>query len=155
MADKTTGGPAKGQTHGGDQTALPGQAGGGIPFGIQNPLTTGAPGTASGVSGGPDPTLTAPVPGSVFGSPTDDTATGAPGTSGASAGAATGASWTVDTIGGSPRTDMSGGSVDTESQGNKYGSNTLEGVAGNQPTSTGAPASGGGGRVTNGSERIH
>lgn len=155
MADKTMGGPAKGITAPGDQTALPGQAAGGLPFGIQNPLSTGAPGTA-GVDGAPsDATVPAPIPSSVVGgAPTDDTATGAPGSSGATAGVATGATYTLDSYGGSPRQDKTGGSVDTEAYANKYGTNTLWGVMGNQPKGTGAPASGDGGQVTNGSERI-
>src|SRR5215475_7804316 len=108
MADNTTGGPSKGKAHGGDQTAMPGQAPGGIPFGIQNPLSTGAPGTAGAGSSAPDPTLAQPVPTTTpGGAPTKDTATGAPGSSGASAGVATGASYTIDTIGAWPRQDAS------------------------------------------------
>src|SRR5512146_1192507 len=156
MADKTMGGPAKGVTAPGDQTALPGQAAGGLPFGIQNPLSTGAPGTG-GVGMAPsDATLTAPVPTSVVGgAQTDDNATGAPGGNGASPGGAKGATYTLDSYGASPRQDMTGGSMDTEAQANSYGTNTLWGVAGNQPKGTGAPASGDGGQVTHGSERIH
>lgn len=172
MADKTLGGPAKGKTAPGDQTALPGQAAGKIPFGIQNPLATGAPGTG-GVGMAPsDPTLTAPVPTSAYGAKNGDTATGAPGTSGASPHLATGATYTLDSYGASPRQDMTGGSVDTEAQGNKYGTDT--GIPGlHVPDGTGAPGSqgtysvgggsngsaghggGAGGAVTNGSERIH
>jgi len=174
MADKTLGGPAKGKPRGGDQTALPGQAAGKIPFGIQNPLDTGAPGTA-GIGMAPsDATLQAPVPGTIFGAKTADAATGAPGGSGASAGVATGATYTLDSYGASPRQDMSGGSVDTEAQANKYGTDT--GIPGlHVPDGTGAPGTAGtysvgsggvgngpaghgggaGGSVTNGSERIH
>lgn len=155
MADKTTGGPSKGSAHGGDQTAMPGQAAGTIPFGIKTPLTTGAPGTAGQSSPASDPTVTSAPAGSVFGAPTADTSTGAPGTGGASGTVATGASYTVDSIDARPRTNAVGGSVDTEGQANKYGSGTLTGLAGHQPTTTGAPGSGGGGSVTNGSERIH
>jgi hypothetical protein len=96
------------------------------------------------------------VPTSIaFGISTDDSATCAPGSAGTSGTAATGASFTVDTIGGYPRQDMTGGSVDTEAYGNKYGTNTLPGVQGNQPKGTGAPGSGDGGAVTNGSQRIN
>src|ERR1700743_1043413 len=112
MADKTTGGPAKGQTHGGDQTSLPGQAAGKIPFGIKNPLNTGAPGSG-GTGPSPDPTLQAPVPASAYGAHNDDTNTGAPGTSGSSAGVATGATYTLDSYGSSPMQNMNGGSVDS------------------------------------------
>lgn len=139
MADKTTGGPAKGKSHGGDQTALPGQAQGGLPFGLDNNLSTGAPGTAGNTSN-TEPTLTAPVPSKVFGAPADDASTGAPGSSGATADVAKGASYTIDGgLGNRPHMDETGGSVDTESQGNKYGSSTLPGVAGpGQPKATGA-----------------
>ena len=113
MADKTMGGPSKGKSHGGDQTSLPGQAGGKIPFGIQNPLSTGAPGSAGNTATPSDPTVNSPVPTSVFGAKADDTATGAPGGSGTKAGVATGASYTEDSYGWSPRKDMTGGSVDS------------------------------------------
>lgn len=158
MADKTMGGPAKGKSHGGDQTALPGQAAGKIPFGIQNPLNTGAPGSG-GTGGAPDPTVQSPVPSSVFGAKTDDTSTGAPGGSGSHGSVATGASYTEDSYGWTPRKDMSGGSVDTEAQGNKYGSDT--GIPGlKTPKGTGAPQSAGPGygstaKITDGDERIH
>lgn len=175
MADKTLGGPAKGVTAGGDQTALPGQAAGKIPFGIKNPLATGAPGTG-GVGMAPsDATLQAPVPATVFGAKTDDSSTGAPGGSGVSANVATGATYTLDSYGASPRQNMTGGSVDTEAQSNKYGSDT--GIPGlHTPDGTGAPGTAGtynapggggvgngpaghggsaGGSVTNGSQRIH
>lgn len=155
MADKTTGGPAKGKTHGGDQTSLPGQAAGKIPFGISNPLSTGAPGT-QGQGGAPsDSTVTTPVSTTSFGAKADNTDTGAPGTSGASSGVASGATYTKDSLDAYPREDATGGSVDTEAQSNKYGSATLPGLVGHQPKTTGAPGSGGGGSVTNGSERIH
>jgi hypothetical protein len=153
MADKTMGGPSKGQSHGGDQTALPGQAAGKLPFGIKNPLSTGAPGTG-GTAPSPDPTLQAPVPASAFGAQNDDTSTGAPGTSGTSEVVATGAAYTVDSMDAYPRVSMTGGSVDTEPQSNKYGSDTrIPGLA--VPRTTGAPGSGGGGSVTDGSQRIH
>jgi hypothetical protein len=154
MADKTLGGPAHGTPMSGDQTALPGQAAGKIPFGIKNPLSTGAPGTA-GVGMTPsDPTLTAPVPTSIYGASTDDTATGAPGGNGFHDTVATGATYTLDTYGWVTQINMTGGSVDTEAQANKYGSDT--GVPGlHTPKTTGAPGSGGGGSVTDGSERIH
>jgi hypothetical protein len=172
MADKTLGGPAKGKTAGGDQTALPGQAAGKIPFGIQNPLSTGAPGTGGVGSAPSDPTLTAPVPTTIYGAKTDDSATGAPGSGGVSAHVATGATYTLDSYGASPRQDMTGGSVDTEAQSNKYGCDT--GIPGlNTPDGTGAPGTtgtytvgggsngsaghggGAGGSITDGSERIH
>lgn len=172
MADKTLGGPAKGKTVGGDQTALPGQAAGKIPFGVQNPLATGAPGSAGGGDAPSHATLQTPIPISIFGAKTDDSATGAPGGSGGSAHVATGATYTLDSYGASPRQDMTGGSVDTEAQVNKYGSDT--GIPGlNVPDGTGAPGTAGtynvgggsngsamhgggaGGNVTDGSERIH
>lgn len=172
MADKTLGGPAKGISAGGDQTALPGQAAGKIPFGIQNPLATGAPGTGGVGSAPSDPTLTAPVPTSAYGAENSDTATGAPGSSGVSPHVATGATYTVDSYGWAPRQNMTGGSVDTEAQANKYGTDT--GIPGlNTPDGTGAPGSAGtytvgggangsagqgggaGGSITDGSERIH
>jgi hypothetical protein len=153
MADKTMGGPSKGQSHGGDQTALPGQAAGKIPFGIKNPLTTGAPGSG-GTGPSPDPTLPAPVPTDAFGAHTDDTHTGAPGTSGTTEVVATGASYTADCMDAYPRQNMTGGSVDTEAQSNKYGSDTrIPGL--HVPSGTGAPGSGGGGSITDGSQRIH
>lgn len=153
MADKATGGPAKGQTHGGDQTAMPGQAAGKIPFGVKNPLTTGAPGTG-GTAPSPDPTLQAPVPASAYGAKNDDAATGAPGTSGTSETVATGASYTKMYDGAYPMDSATGGSVDTEAQSNKYGTDTrIPGL--HTPTTTGAPGSGGGGSVTDGSQRIH
>lgn len=158
--DKTTGGPSKGKTHGGDQTQQPGQAPGKIPFGVQNPLSTGAPGSASvGSAGGSDPTVASPVPTSVFGAKTDDTSTGAPGGSGASAGVATGATYTQDSYGWRPRIDRTDGSVDTEAQGNKYGTDT--GIPGlKTPKGTGAQASpnpgyGSTGSPSHGSERIN
>lgn len=155
MADKTTGGPSKGKTHSGDQTAMPGQAPGKLPFGINSPQSTGAPGSA-GYHGTPsDATVTTPVNTNSFGAKAANTDTGAPGGSGASAGVATGATWTKDSIDAYPREDATGGSVDTEAQANKYGSSTMPGIVGHQPKSTGMPASGGGGKVTNGSERIH
>jgi hypothetical protein len=50
--------------------------------------------------------------------------------------------------------NMNGGSVDTEAQANKYGTDThIPGL--HTPKTTGAPGSGGGGSVTNGSQRIH
>lgn len=160
MADRTTGGPAKGKTHGGDQTALPGQAPGKLPFGINNPLSTGAPGTQGQSPGAPDATVTTPVSTTSFGAKADNVDTGAPGGSGASAGVATGATYTKDSLDAYPREDASGGSIDTEAQANKYGSATLPGLVGHQPKGTGAPGSssagyGSGGSVSNGSERIH
>lgn len=153
MADKTMGGPSKGKSHGGDQTSMPGQAAGKIPFGVQNPQSTGAPGTG-GTGPASDPTLNSPVPASSYGAQNDDTATGAPGGAGAKAGVAAGATYTADSYGWCPRYDMTGGSVDTEAQANKYGSDT--GIPGlYHPRTTGAPGSGGGGSVTDGSERIH
>lgn len=153
MADRTTGGPSKGKAHGGDQTAQPGQAPGMLAFGIKNPLTTGAPGgTGAGTTS--DPTLQTSIPDSAFGAKTDDTATGAPGSSGSSPGGESGASYTKDAYGWYPRLDATGGSTDTEAQANKYGTDT--GIPGlHTPHTTGAPGSGGGGHVTNGSERIH
>jgi hypothetical protein len=153
MADKTMGGPAKGVSHGGDQTALPGQAAGKLPFGITNPLSTGAPGTG-GTGPSPDPTLQAPVPTDMYGAANDDTDTGAPGTSGSAAGGATGASYTLDTYGWVTQVNCTGGSVDTEAQANKYGTDThIPGLE--TPRTTGAPGSGGHASVTDGSERIH
>src|SRR5689334_16165219 len=152
MADKTMGGPSKGKTHGGDQTAQVGQAAGMIPFGVQNPLSTGAPGSSGGGNAASDPTLATPVPTSVFGAKTDVVSTGAPGSSGTNASSATGATYTQDTYGWRPRLDRTDGSVDTEAQYNKYGTDT--GIPGlHTPKSTGAPGSGGGASVTNGSER--
>lgn len=158
MADRTTGGPAKGKTHGGDQTQMPGQAPGKLPFGINNPLSTGAPGTNGQSPGGGDVTVTTPVSTTSFGAKADNTDTGAPGSSGASSGVATGATYTKDSIDAYPREDASGGSIDTEAQANKYGSDT--GIPGLKvPKGTGAgssnPGYGGAGSVTNGSERIH
>jgi len=159
MADKTTGGPSKGKSHGGDQTAMPGAAGGKIPFGIQNPLSTGAPGSSGNTATPSDPTVVSPVPTSVFGAKTDDTDTGAPGGSGSKSGVSTGATYTQDSYGWSPRIDQTGGSVDTEAQANKYGTDT--GIPGlKTPKGTGAQASpnpgyGGAADVTDGSERIH
>ncbi len=159
MADKNLGGPAKGKTHGGDQTQLPGQAGGKIPFGIQNPLSTGAPGSNGSGNAPSHPTLQTPIPASVFGAKADNTDTGAPGGSGSSSGVTTGATYTEDSYGWSPRHDMTGGSVDTEAQGNKYGSDT--GIPGlKTPKGTGAPASSSPGygstaSVDHGSDRIH
>lgn len=150
MADRTTGGPAKGKTHGGDQTSLPGQAAGKMPFGISNPLSTGAPGTQGQSPGGGDVTVTTPVSTTSFGAKADNVDTGAPGSGGAHSTVQTGATYTKDSIDAYPREDASGGSVDTEAQSNKYGSATLPGLVGNQPKTTGAPGS-----VTNGSERIH
>src|ERR1700742_3652218 len=120
MADRTTGGPSKGKTHGGDQTSLPGQAPGKLPFGIQNPQSTGAPGSGGGGIGS-DVTMQTPLPSSAFGAKTDDTDTHAPGSSGSSAGVATGASYTKAYDGAYPYEDATGGSVDTEAQANKYG----------------------------------
>lgn len=136
MADKSMGGPAKGVTHGGDQTSMPGQAAGKLPFGAQNPLSTGAPGSG-GTGPAGDPTLNSPVPGSVYGAGTDDTDTGAPGSSGTHGGVSTGANYTVDAYGAYSYMSQSGGSTDTEPQGNKYGSDT--GIPGlYRPKSTGA-----------------
>lgn len=137
MADKSMGGPSKGTTHGGDQTAMPGQAAGKIPGGAANPLDTGAPGTG-GVGMAPsDPTLTAPVPSSIYGAPTDDSDTGAPGSSGTNAGVKAGANYTMDAYGWYTFMDCNGGSVDTEAQSNKYGSDTrIPGL--HTPHSTGA-----------------
>lgn len=158
MADRTTGGPAKGKTHGGDQTALPGQAPGKLPFGINNPLSTGAPGTQGQSPGAPDATVTTPVSTTSFGAKADNVDTGAPGGSGASAGVATGATYTKDSLDAYPREDASGGSIDTEAQANKYGSDT--GIPGLKvPKGTGVPGPSAGygstGSVSNGSERIH
>lgn len=137
MADKSMGGPAKGATHGGDQTAMPGQAAGRIPFGVGNPLDTGAPGTG-GTGPSPDPTLQAPIPGSVYGAGTDDTDTGAPGSTGSNSPAGGGANFTMDAYGWYAFMDCTGGSTDTEAQGNKYGSDThIPGLA--TPRTTGAP----------------
>lgn len=145
MADNTSGGPSKGVSHSGDQTALPGQAAGKIPFGVANPLDTGAPGTG-GAPVGPDPTMASPLPANIYGAKTDDTDTGAPGGSGSNAGVKTGATYTQDTYGWRPRIDCTGGSVDTEAQANKYGSDT--GIPGlHTPKGTGAPASGDGGSI--------
>lgn len=153
VPDRAPAGPSKGVTHGGDQTALPGQAAGKIPFGVANPLSTGAPGSG-GAGLNPDPTIQAPVPGTVFGAGTADTSTGAPGGSGSSAGVKAGANYTVDAYGWYSFMDGSAGSVDTEGQANKYG--TDPGIPGlNTPRTTGAPGSGGGASITNGSERIH
>lgn len=135
MADKSMGGPAKGTTHGGDQTAMPGQAAGKLPLGIQNPLSTGAPGTG-GAGPASDPTLNSPVPGSAYGAQNGDTSTGAPGSGGAHGGVATGANYTVDAYGAYSYMSEAGGSVDTEAQGNKYGTDT--GIPGlYHPKSTG------------------
>jgi len=143
--DKEPAGPSKGVTHGGDQTAQPGQAAGGLAFGVSNPLNTGAPGSG-GAGLNPDPTVQTPVPGSVFGAGTDDTSTGAPGGSGASAGVKTGANWTMDMYGWYSYQDGAGGSVDTEPQGNKYGSDAgIPGLSSAyQPKSTGT----GGGSIS-------
>ena len=143
--DKEPAGPSKGVTHGGDQTAMPGQAAGKIPFGIANPLDTGAPGTG-GAGIDPDPTIATPIPGSIYGAATDDVHTGAPGSVGASAPHATGANYTIDAGGWYSWMDASGGSVDTEGQQNNYGVDTgIPGLA--TPKTTGAPASGDGGHV--------
>lgn len=123
MADKSMGGPSKGYAHGGDQTAMPGQAAGKLPFGLANPQSTGAPGSGgTGPSG--DPTLQAPVPGSMYGAQNDDVHTGAPGSAGVTTGVKSGASYTVDAYGAYTYMNETGGSVDTEAQGNKYGSDT-------------------------------
>lgn len=136
MADKTTGGPSKGKTHGGDQTALPGQAAGQIPFGIKTSLATGAPGTG-GTGPASDPTMASPTPTSVFGAATDTMHTGAPGTSGSSPSGESGATWTKDSLDAYPRVDATGGSTETEAQANKYGTDT--GIPGlHVPKSTGA-----------------
>lgn len=158
MADKTMGGPSKGKSHGGDQTAQDGQAAGKLPFGIQNPLSTGAPGS-SGAGGGTDPTLQTPLPATNFGAKAANGDTGAPGGSGSRPNGAKGATYTVDTIDARPRFDMTGGSVETEAQANKYGTDT--GIPGlKTPHGTGAPASadpgyGSHGSATDGSDRIH
>lgn|SRR5512146_2838334 len=151
MADKSTGGPSKGTTHGGDQTSMPGQAAGGL-FAGHNPLSTGASGTG-GAAPSPDPTLQVPVPGSVYGAGTDDTDTGAPGTGGTHGGVKTGASYTVDAYGAYSYMDEAGGSVDTEPQGNKYGSDArIPGLSSAyQPKSTGA----GGGHPMIGGREVH
>lgn len=139
MADKTMGGPSKGKTHSGDQTATPGAAAGKLPFGINNPLNTGAPGT-SGYTGTPsDPTVTSPVSDTSFGAKADNTATGAPGTTGSSPSGSGGATYTKDSIDAYPREDATGGSTETEAQANKYGVDT--GIPGlKTPRSTGAGA---------------
>lgn len=143
--DKEPAGPSKGVTHGGDQTAMPGQAPGMIPFGINNPLSTGAPGTA-GAGLNPEPTVQTPIPGSVYGASTDDVHTGAPGSNGATGPHATGANYTIDAYGWYSWMDASGGSTDTEAQGNNYGVDTgIPGLA--TPHGTGAPKSGDGGSV--------
>jgi len=143
--DKEPVGPAKGITHGGDQTAMPGQAAGRIPFGIQNPLSTGAPGTG-GAPINPDPTIQAPIPGSVFGAGIDDVHTGAPGSTAVAAPLKTGANYTIDAGGWYSWMDATGGSVDTEAQQNNYGTDTgIPGLA--TPKTTGAPNSGDGGHV--------
>lgn len=148
MADRTTGGPSKGKTHGGDQTALPGQAAGQIPFGVKSPQSTGAPGTG-GAGYSSDVTEQTPVPATNFGAASHNTDTGAPGTSGSGSGVATGATYTKTYDGAYSHEDANGGSVDTESQANKYGTDT--GIPGlHVPTTTGAP-----GHITNGSQRIH
>lgn len=124
MADRTTGGPSKGKSHGGDQTALPNQAAGKLPFGINSPQSTGAPGS-SGSAGVPsDPTLVSPLPTTNFGAKAANGATGAPGGSGASAGTSGSATYTKTFDGAYSHEDASGGSVDTEAQANKYGSDT-------------------------------
>jgi hypothetical protein len=141
MADNQTSGAGKGRGRAGDQTSQPGQASGMLPFGIANPLGTGAPGTAGNASSPQDPTtVPGQNPSTVFGSPTD-TKTGAPGSAGASAHVATGASYTdrFAMLSGGTKGDMTGGSVDTEGQSNKYGSSTMPGIAGKgQPKDTGA-----------------
>jgi hypothetical protein len=140
MADNQTSGAGKGRGRAGDQTSQPGQASGLLPFGISNPLGTGAPGTSGGAPGPQDPTtVPGQVPGSVFGASTD-TKTGAPGSAGASTSVATGASYTdpFAHLSGGNSGNMTGGSVDTESQGNKYGSSTMPGIAGSgSPKDTG------------------
>lgn len=149
MADKSMGGPAKGKTHGGDQTAMPGQAAGKIPGGANNPLDTGAPGTG-GTGPASDPTLNSPVPGSAYGAANDDTDTGAPGTSGDHSGVKSGASYTVDAYGAYTYMSQDGGSVDTEAQANKYGSDTrIPGL--HTPQSTGA----GSGHTMIGGREVH
>ncbi len=141
MADKQTDGKGKGTPRPGDQTTQPGQYPSKMPFGIQVPTSTGAPGSSPAPSG-PDDATTKPgqVPMSVFGMPVDEH-TGAPGSAGASAGVAGGATYTdpFATLAGGGKGSMSGGSTDSEAQANKYGTNTMWGVAGpGQPDSTGA-----------------
>lgn len=158
MADRTTGGPSKGKTHGGDQTSLPGQAPGKLPFGIQNPQSTGAPGSG-GAGMASDVTMQTPTPTTAFGAKTDVMDTGAPGTSGSSPNGAKGATYTKDSLDAYPREDAVGGSVETEAQANKYGVDT--GIPGlKTPKGTGAPASanpgyGSSASVTDGSERVN
>ena len=143
--DKEPAGPSKGVTHGGDQTAMPGQAAGMIPFGVNNPLATGAPGTG-GAGLNAEPTVQTPIPTTIYGATTDDSATGAPGSMGASAPHKTGANYTIDAAGWYSWMDGVGGSMDTEGQKNNYGVDT--GIPGlYTPKTTGAPNSGDGGNV--------
>lgn len=143
--DKEPAGPAKGVTHGGDQTAQPGQAAGKLPADAPNSLTTGAPGT-SGAGLNPDPTVQTPIPSSIYGVAINDTDTGAPGSALAGAVHETGANYTMDMGGWYSWQDAVGGSVDTEGQKNNYG--TATGIPGiSTPKTTGAPNSGDGGHV--------
>lgn len=136
VPDRSPAGPSKGVTHGGDQTAQPGQAAGMIPFGVNNPLDTGAPGSG-GAGLNADPTIQTPVPGSIYGVATHDASTGAPGSSGTTNGSAGNANYTVDAYGWYSWMDASGGSTDTEGQSNNYGVNP--GIPGlSTPKSTGA-----------------
>jgi hypothetical protein len=143
--DKEPAGPSKGYTRPGDQVNQPGQAEGMIPFGINSPLQTGAPGTG-GAGLNPDPTVQTPIPTGIYGAATDDADTGAPGSNGASTPLKTGANYTIDAYGWYSWMDAAGGSVDTEAQGNNYGVDTgIPGLA--TPHTTGAPNSGDGGHV--------
>lgn len=139
MADKQTSGQAKGLGHPGDQTAMPGQAQGHLPYGNQT-LSTGLAGTTPDTSGPQDnTTVPGQNPDSVFGV-SNPHGTGLDGSAGATEGVSGGATYTdpFAIIGGGTKGDASGGSTDTEGQANKYGSSSMVGIAGSgQPTSTG------------------
>lgn len=123
-----------------------------LPFGLNNPMSTGAPGS-SYYGGSTDATN---QPGQAEGEMGAYGAqapqqTGSPGSQGATtANEPAGASYTVDSYGWAPREAATGGSTDTQGAANNYGSNTMPGVAGiGQPSGTGAPASGGGSQAPN------
>lgn len=142
---RQAGGQATGLPRGGDQTTMPGQVPDeifGITIGSGN--STGAPGSAGAEGTAPDDT-TMPGQDTDKISGETETTTGAPGSAGATPGGSTGATWTSPFafLDGGTCGQMSDGSTDTEGNANKYGSNTMAGVAGSgQPKGTGAGSGG-------------
>lgn len=146
--NRQTDGQATGLPRGGDQTSMVNQVPDtifGISIGSGN--MTGAPGStgASGAQAADDTSMPGQDQELISGDV--EQSTGAPGSQGTAGTVSTGASWTspFGFLDGGDAGKMAGGSTDTEGQGNKYGTNTMPGVAGTgQPQGTGAPGPTGG-----------